>query len=381
MFFTLAEMALATLVFAAGVFIVVTALLSTIRTFILPRSARDPISAFAFRNIRRLFELRLRRMPTYEARDRVMALYAPVSLFLLLPLWLTLLTVGYTLMFWATGVRPWTMAIRISGSSLLTLGYASDEQFFHTLLEFSEAALGLMLIALLIAYLPTMYTAFSKREVAVTQLDVRAGSPPSAVEFILRNHRIGNLEKLNGFWAMWETWFADVEESHTSLAALVFFRSPQPEYSWITAAGAVLDSAALIAAAVDIPREPQAELCLRAGYLALQRIADFFDVPYEAKPHFPDHPISVSRWEFDAICQELAADGVPLKADREQAWQDFGGWRVNYDRPLIAISTLVMAPYAPWSSDRSLADSAFPRDLRFVRRNFELRRKTIEDGR
>ncbi len=172
---------------------------------------------------------------------------------------------------------------------------------------------------------------------------------------------------------VWE--LALTPESHTSLAALVFFRSPQPEYSWITAAGAVLDSVAFLAAAVDRPREPQAELCIRAGYLALQRIAEFFSVPHNAKPTFPDTPISITRWEFDEVLHELAADGVPLKPDREQAWLDFAGWRVNYDRPLVAISTLVMAPYAPWSSDRSLADSAFPRDLRFVRRNFELRRR------
>ena len=298
MLLSIAQTTLSVLVFAAGLIIVLIAVLSTIRTFILPRSARDPISGFVFVSLRRLWEFRLRWLDTFEARDQVMALYAPVSLFLLLPVWLTLLTVGYAMMFWATGVQPWTTALRISGSSLLTLGYASDEQFFHTLLEFSEAALGLMLIALLIAYLPTMYTAFSKREVAVTQLDVRAGSPPTAAAFILRNHRIGNLDNLGGFWAMWETWFADVEESHTSLAALVFFRSPQPEYSWITAAGAVLDSAAFLAAAVDKPREPQAELCIRAGYLALQRIAEFFNVPYDANPTFPDSPISITRWEF-----------------------------------------------------------------------------------
>jgi hypothetical protein len=212
----------------------------------------------------------------------------------------------------------------------------------------------LILVAILIAYLPTIYGAFSKREVAVNQLAVRAGTPPSAAEFVLRAHRIGGLASMTAFWAQWETWFAEVEETHTSLAALVFFRSPLPEQSWVTAAGAVLDTAALIASTVDQPRQAQTELCLRAGYLCLRHIADYFELTYVAEPHFPQEPISIARAEYEAVCDQLAAAAVPLKADRDQSWQDFGGWRVNYDRVLLALAALTMAPYAPWSSDRSI---------------------------
>jgi hypothetical protein len=163
-------------------------------------------------------------------------------------------------------------------------------------------------------------------------------------------------------WASWEAWFADLDESHTSLAPLVFFRSPQPGRSWLTAAGAVLDTAALMLAAVDVPyQEMQAQLCLRAGYLALRRIADLFDIPYNPDPNFPTEPVSIFRDEFDRAWDELAAAGVPLKADRDRAWQDFAGWRVNYDAPLLALAALTMAPYAPWSSDRSLLRPSVPR--------------------
>ncbi len=96
----------------------------------------------------------------------------------------------------------------------------------------------------------------------------------------------------------WEVWFVELEETHTSYPALAFFRSPQSDRSWITAAGAVLDAAALTMAAVDLPREAQAALCLRAGFLALRRIADFFGLPYGAEPA-PDDPISVTRQEFN----------------------------------------------------------------------------------
>ncbi len=152
----------------------------------------------------------------------------------------------------------------------------------------------------------------------------------------------------------WEAWFADIEESHTSLAAVAFLRSPRPDRSWITAAGVVLDAAALFASTLDVPRDTRTDLCIRAGYVGLRHIADFFRIPYNPAPTFPETPISISRAEFDAACDYLAAQGVPLRADRDAAWQGFGGWRVNYDTVLLGLAALLMAPEAMWSSDRSL---------------------------
>jgi hypothetical protein len=270
---------------------------------------------------------------------------------MLLPCWYACVLLGYAAMFWALRPGAWYDALRISGSSLLTLGFATVDSWPGTILVFSQAAIGLILVALLIAYLPTMYSAFSRREAAVTLLEVRAGNPPSAIEMLKRFRRIHGLDRLTEQWEMWEAWFADVEESHTSLAALVFFRSPRPEHSWITAAGAVLDAASLTLAAVDTPFDPQAALCIRAGYLALRHIAGFFRIAHDPAPK-PDAPISIARTEFDAACDELAADGVPLKADRDQAWRDFAGWRVNYDAVLLRLAGLIMAPPALWSGDR-----------------------------
>jgi hypothetical protein len=280
-----------------------------------------------------------------------MAFYAPLSLLALLPVWLSSILAGYTGMFWALGTSSWREALKASGSSLLTLGFATTNDLPKTILMFSEATLGLIMVALLIAYLPTMYAAFSRREAVVTLLEVRAGSPPSAVEMIERYNRIHGLSRLSEMWRIWEVWFAEVEESHTSLAALTFFRSPQPNRSWITAAGAVLDTASLVASTVDVPHDPQADLCIRAGFLALRHIADSFHIPYNPDPHFGD-PISVTRQEFDAVYDRLASHGIPLKSDRDQAWRDFAGWRVNYDTVLLALAELTMAPQAPWSSDR-----------------------------
>ncbi len=339
-----------------GVYISALAVKSAVRTFVLPRSAYDGVTSLVFRSIRWIFDQRVSRLTTYAARDQLMAYYAPVALLSLLPVWLALIEIGHTLIFFSLGISDWWLAFTLSGSSLLTLGFAQGTNFLHTLLAFEEATTGLILVALLIAYLPTMYTAFSRRENAVTRLAVRAGEPPSAVNMLLRFNRLQRLNKqdlMDEVWIDWEIWFSELEESHTSLAALVFFRSPQPDHSWITAAGTVLDAASLMASTLDVPPNPRVNLCIRAGFIALRRIADFFGVEYNSDAHFPEDPISISRVEFDEVYDTLVADGVPVKADRDAAWQDFAGWRVNYDRVLLALCQMTMAPYAMWSSDRS----------------------------
>jgi hypothetical protein len=339
--------------FVLGLLLVLRTLFSAIKTFILPRSAPSQLNRLVFGLLRRALEKLMHFVRTFEQREAIMAYYAPVGLVLLVPAWYFLIALGYAMMYWALGAGDWLFDLRLSGSSLLTLGFVAPENGLINAFIFSEAVIGLLLVALLMAYLPTMYSAFSRREVAVNLLEVRAGSPPSAVQMLLRFHRIHGLGRLNEYWRSWEVWFSEIEESHTVLPALVFFRSPRPENSWVTAAGAVLDSAAMTLSAVEIENDPSAALCIRAGFLALRRICHYFDIPYPADPHFPQDPISVTRAEFDAALEQLAADGLPLKPDREQAWQDFAGWRVNYDRPLLALCALTMAPSAPWSGDRA----------------------------
>jgi hypothetical protein len=343
------------IVFIFGAYIVNWIILSAVRTFVVPRSENVFLTRLVFQTTFRLFQLKLGRCKSYAERDRLMAFFSPISLLNLPVVWLTGVGLGYTLMYWAVGIDSWYQAFWLSGSSLLTLGFAPANTLAEMLLAFSEATLGLGLVALLIAYLPTMYTAFTEREIAVTLLEVQAGSPPSAAEMIARMHRIRGLDYLSEVWPRWEAWFVHLEQTHTSLIALVFFRSPHVGQSWVVAAGTILDTAALTISAVDHPHDPHADLCIRAGYLALRSIVDFFALPHNSHPK-PDDPISVSRAEFEAVCQRLEREGVPLKPDRERAWRDFAGWRVNYDTVLRILAGLTMAPEAPWSGDRPLMD-------------------------
>lgn len=341
------------LAFLTGVVVISLTLSSAVSTFVLPRSARSQLNRIVFGLLRRLFDFLLHFAKTYPRRDAIMAYYAPLGLMLLLPSWYILILLGYSAIYWSAGVGDLFAVFRLSGSSLFTLGFDISKTPLVTVIAFSEAMLGLMLVGLLIAYLPTMYSAFARREQVVNMLEVRAGSPPSALEMLLRFNRIHGLDRLADYWKTWEIWFADVEESHTTLPALIFFRSPRAENSWVTAAGTVLDCAAITLSAIDIPYEPSAALNIRAGFLTLRRIANYFDLPNPQDPRYPEFPICVERAEFDAVLDQLAEAGLPIKPDREQAWTDFAGWRVNYDRSLILLCGLVMAPQAPWSSDRA----------------------------
>lgn len=346
----------------AGVVLVMIVIDSAMRTFVLPRGVVVRLTRIVSVLVRKVFNLRTRWAKTYAARDRAMALYGPVAMFVLVILWMVLVLTGFTMIFVGVEGVSWKDAFIQSGSSMFTLGFQPPIGFWAATLGFIEAGIGLGLLALLIAYLPTIYGAFSRREVGVAHMSARAGTPPSAVDLLRRAYLIGRLDNLDDVWVEWQLWFAELQETHTSLPFLNFFRSPEPDRSWITAAGAVLDAAAMMNSTIAVPNQPMASLCIRSGFSALRAIARFFQMPHPEDPA-PDDPISISRDEWEAACRELEAAGVPLIADRDQAWRDFAGWRVNYDVPLVTMAGLLVAPYAPWSSDRSI-----PFKVRIVRR-------------
>lgn len=353
--------ALRVLAFVAGLAVVLATVLSALQTVVVPRAVSSFITRAVFLSIRRVFDFAAHERRSFAARDRLLAYYGPVALLVLPGVWVAMIITGYSLMFWSVGAGdPWT-AFTESGSSMLTLGFVPPSGPGEVVLAFTEATLGLGVVALLISYLPSIYSAFGRREQLVGQLEVRAGIPPSPAELLTRYQRIGFMPEIeNELFSKWEPWFVDVEESHTSLPALVFFRSPQPGRSWVTAAGCVLDTASLVQSTLDRPAAPATAVMIRSGFLSLRRIADYFALDYPTDVG-PDTPISVTRREWDLLCIELTAAGVPLKADRDQAWRDFVGWRANYDAVLLALAALVVAPPARWSSDRTLPHRVRPK--------------------
>ena len=230
-----------------------------------------------------------------------------------------------------------------------------------------------MILTLQIAYLPTLYAAFNRRETEVTLLNARGGFPSWGPELLARTYyALGSgastLDTMPALYAQWERWASDVAESHTTYLQLVRFRSPQPLSSWVTSLLSVLDSAALFLALspTAAPVVP-ARLCLRSGFLCFYRIARAmgFDIPQEPDPAAG---ISISYDEFLEAVKRMREVDFPIERDPEQAWPDFVGWRVNYEqaaycggrRRLRRAGQVVRSAQAPGGADRAHPPASRP---------------------
>ena len=350
-----------------GLVLVVSVLGSAVRTVVVPRGEQVVVSAVLFLTVRGAFMYFARRKKRWQDRDRILARMAPIALMMLPIWWAALIILGFSGTLWALGVEPWRDALVLSGSSITTLGFRTTDDLPTLLLSITEGLIGLGLVALLISFLPTIYGAFSRRELAVSKLHTRSTNTDgdaTAATLLIRVSAIGGLEQMTELWSEWEDWFVEVEETHTSFPMLVSFRSPQPERSWINAAGLALDTASIYASCIDVDNKPRAALMIRTGTLSLREIADFFGFGYKSDPS-PTDPISVKRHEFDEVYDELVAGGVPVLSDRDQCWRDFSGWRVNYEAPLLELASFAAAPPAKWISDRGV----FQRRPRFINRS------------
>jgi hypothetical protein len=330
-----------------GASVVVWVLDAAVRTFLLPRVASVRLSRAVAIVVRRLFQLLASERTPYLERDRRLALYPPVLLLSYQASWLCLSLLAFGGLFVAAGAPSLARGLELSGSSLFTLGTTPAVGAGEMAISYVEAAIGLTLLALLIAFIPTLYAAFQRREVSVTRLSVRAGVPATPWGIIEIAHSVNDYERLDELWREWESWFIEVRETHTTLTILNFYRTPIPGQTWVGSATAVLDAAALYNAAVDLPPSPSAGLCIRSGWLALRGLADYFRVPY---PHNPDgtEPITIERDEFELALGHLSRSGVPILADHDQAWLDFVGWRVNYDAIVEALDELTSSLRTDW---------------------------------
>jgi hypothetical protein len=336
--------------FAVGIVIFLSVSISLLRVFIVPRGLSSKVGATVGWAVRRIFLLIANRFDTYEAKDRVLALQAPIVLFAFLITALGSYLLAFALMLWPFNT-DFPTALRESGSSLLTLGFAGRELVGPTVIHLSAAAAGLAVVALLIAYLPTIYGAFNRRELLVTVLQSRAGSPAWGPEILARHAMNGLLGDLPHFYSEWERWAADVAETHTNYLVLLYFRSPQPLRSWLVGLLAVMDSAAIQLAISPSTAPVQARLMLRMGFTALRDIASATGIPYDPDP-MPDDHIELTFEEFRAGIARIERFDFPMERTAEEAWPHFHGWRVNYESIVYALGDLIVAPPGPWSGTR-----------------------------
>ena len=334
---------------AGGLVILLTAG-SVVRTLLLPGSRVGMLQKCIDQATDAVFRLMGLLGADHAQRHRWRTIHAPLILALQLWTWLALLFTGFALLLW-----PYTLslgrALEESGSSLLTLGFAWTHKGGATALDLVAGASGLIIVALQIAYLPTLYTAFNRREADVALLTVRAGAPAWGPELLARVKLMQATSQLPAYFATWEHWAAEVAESHSSYPVLLRFRTANPMTSWLTSFLAVMDAAALYCSLHDDGGPIQARLLLRMGFGCFQQLADTLGIPYDPDPR-PDAGIKLTPDEFGQGIDRLRDYGFPLIRPLDEVWINFQGWRVNYESIAYAIAFHIDAPPALWSGPR-----------------------------
>ena len=343
-----------------GAAVVIATWVSVLSVLVVPRQSRNRLNRLANKLVDRLFQAVTSHAHSYPARDRVLAVQAPAIILAQLAVWLLLFYCGFGLILQSFDPHGIRHAFAQAGSSLFTLGYAGPAGATLSGLDYLAAATGLVVIALQIGYLPTLYGAFNRRELEVTLLTARAGTPAWGPEILART-RFGFTAEDDGpvmdqFYLQWERWAADVSESHTNYQVLTRFRSPANYSSWLVALVAVMDSAALwLALSPGSAPTIEARLALRMGFSTLQAIARTYDLPVDDDPD-PDAPLQLSYADYLAGIQRIASTSFRMERTPEQAWPDFRGWRVNYEAVAYALAYRLDSVPAPWTGPRRTGD-------------------------
>lgn len=306
-------------------------LLDSFQTIILPRR---PVVRF---RLTRLFLLAtwipytqlVHMVRDHRRREQLYSFYGPLSLLLLFIMWAITLLTAFALIYFALHLPfadPWHPATTlnrlrscfyVSGSTLFTLGLGDVVPATHAarFLAVVEAGTGLGFIALVIGYVPVLYTAFSTREREVALLDARAGSPPTAGELLLRHQFDGGNQALTELLAEWERWCATMLETHISYPILCYYRSQHDNQSWLSALTAVLDACALLITAVEGPAQRQAQLTFATGRHVLVDIGHVFHREKVEQQLREGRFTRLNEDEFSRLCDLLREAGMALCGD------------------------------------------------------------------
>jgi hypothetical protein len=338
--------------YVAGLVIVVLMILSVLFILVLPRqpTGLQRLSSGVNRVVRLFFVVLSRLAKTYEGKDSILAPTAPVALIIQLLFWASCLVVGFALMLVPTTHSFW-LGITQALTSLFTVGSFHSGGRANSAIDIAAGASWVVIVALQIAYLPSLYSSFSRREGLVTMLESRAGIPAWGPELLARHQLVGITDTLPDLYADWEAWASEVTESHTTYPILMHFRSPEPWLSWMIGLLAVLDAGAMQMALSPTTAPSQARLCLRMGFTLFNRLGSSLGWPVDLDPN-PEGPIALQFEEFEAAVAKLRSYGFPMDRTAEEAWPDFVGWRVNYEQNAYRLADYITAPPAPWSGTR-----------------------------
>jgi hypothetical protein len=347
-----------------GALLVITAGASEIGTIIVPRPIGSWLTRLVDRLVNGAYRLVTGPIADYRRRDRVLAGQAAAILLCQLVAWLVIFFVGYSLLLWPF-VPNITTAFTTAGPALWEIGGSTVHGAPEHAIQDIASLSGIITVTLQIAYLPTLYSAFNRRENEVALLNARAGVPSWGPELLARTYYAlgtgaSTIDTLPDLYSQWERWAADVAESHGTYLPLVRFRSPRPLSSWVTALLAVLDSAALyLALSPQAAPVVPARLCLRSGWICLGEVARAMDLKVPETPD-PAAGIMLPYADFLVAVSRLEEVKFPIERAPADAWPDFVGWRVNYEQAAYAVAASVDAVPALWSGPRRRPTAPIP---------------------
>ena len=338
--------------YIVGILIVLITVVSVLFILVLPRQPQglEKLTVIVNKSVHYSFVMFARMAKTYEVKDSILAPTAPVALIAQLLWWAVCLVLGFALMLMNT-THSFVHGLTQAVTSLFTVGAIHSGGAPNTVLDIAAGATWVVIVALQIAYLPSLYASFSRREALVTMLQSRAGSPAWGPELLARHQLVGINDALPQLYADWEQWAAEVTESHTTYPVLLLFRSPEPWLNWIIGLLAVLDAGAMQLALTPSTAPSQTRLCIRMGFTLFNRLAGSLGYPVDDDPD-PDSPIQLTYEEFAGAVEKLALVGFPMERSAEEAWPQFRGWRINYEASAYRLADAFTAPLAPWSGTR-----------------------------
>lgn len=346
-----------------GIVCLFAVLLDAFQTIILPRraSGRFRLTRIFYTVTWRPWAFFARRLHNPRKRETAFSYYGPLSLIFLLVVWAGSMVVGFALIFFALG-SPFTDTsqgpglrsdLYVSGTTIFTLGLGdvTPRSPWARELLIVEAGTGLGFLAVVMGYFPVLYSAFSRREVNISLLDARAGSPPTAAELLRRHSYKDAAGALTLLLEEWERWSAELLESHISYPQLCYFRSQHNNQSWISALTAMLDTSAILIAGVEGHEVRQAQLTFAMARHAMVDLAQVFSLP-----PVNDAPDRLPPERYEQLYKLLCQSGVSVKRDGD-SFERLRRMRVLYEGYSVALSNYLCMPLSPWIADKPHKDS------------------------
>ena len=347
-----------------GIILIGAILIDSFESIILPRrvSRRFRMSRFFYSSTWVLWSSIARKMRPGNRREFYLSYYGPASLIVLLVVWAVALFAGFALLQWGLSdplnapekhLSFWTY-LYMSGTTFVTLGYGDVTPLtgLGRFLAIAEAGMGFLFLALIIGYVPVIYQAFSRREINISLLDARAGSPSSATEFLRRSYRDRTIDELVRFMREWERWCAELLESHLSYPVLTYYRSQHERQSWLAALTTILDTCALLIVGFEDISTPTTRLTFAIARHAAVDLAQVYGTP-PMKPKLG----RLSKPEFVGLELGQQKHGDPAaRQHQEDAEQRLYDIRRAYEPFVNAIANHLLLSLPPWIQTTKTVD-------------------------